>query len=89
VDYQAFYSGLMGVLVGTPMLVSATKKKDAAERAQRSRLHELKTGRDERFFEERRSLEAYPPFKSILGWRVAGAFFLIGGIFLIVLSVLR
>jgi hypothetical protein len=35
-------------------------------------LAELKAGGEERFFEERRSLEAYPPFAKPRTWRIIG-----------------
>ena len=44
------------------------------------RLHELKSGAEERYFEERRQLEAYPIFANRSRVRLFGAFMLLVGI---------
>lgn len=49
------------------------KHRRNAERRHAARLAELDVGAEERFFEERRSLEAYRPAKSDTMWKLLGA----------------
>lgn len=44
------------------------------------RLHELRSGAEERYFEERRQLEAYPIFRNRPRVRLFGTFLLLLGI---------
>ena len=55
------------------------KYRQRAQGRQAARLAELDAGDDEHFFEERRSLEAYPPSKSDRVWQLLGAVALLGG----------
>lgn len=59
--------------VGAGLVWLPRKHRRNAERRHAARLAELNAGSEERFFEERRSLEAYRPAKSDTTWRLLGA----------------
>jgi hypothetical protein len=61
------------LVLGVAMLLRGDVFARGAARRHEKRLSELRAGREERFFEERRSLEAYPPFAKSGTWRILGA----------------
>jgi len=71
------------------MLALPRRSRLAAEADARSRKAQLAAGAPERFFEERRSLEAYPPAPTDRRWQMKGAFFTLLGIALLSLAILR
>jgi len=58
--------------LGLAMLVRGDLFARRAARRHEKRLEELRAGGEERFFEERRSLEAYPSFAKSTTWRILG-----------------
>ena len=58
--------------LGLAMLARGDLFARRAARRHDERLAELEAGGQERFFEERRSLEAYPPFAKSRTWRMLG-----------------
>lgn len=46
-----------------------------------ARLAQLEAGAEEAYFEERRELEAYKPFRKDRSWQLLGVFFVLGGAF--------
>ena len=64
--------GLM-LAAGAALMWFPRKHRRNAERKHAARLAELDAGAEERFFEERRSLEAYRPAKSDTTWKLLGA----------------
>jgi hypothetical protein len=67
-DLQSIAFALFGVvLVVRPSIIA----KPFIERRER-RLAELRQGKEETYFEERRALEAYPPVRRLWVWRLFG-----------------
>ena len=61
--------GLPGIALGLALLFRAGPLRRSHEQERAARLTELEAGADEAFFEERRSLEAYPaPGVAALRW---------------------
>jgi len=72
-DLQSIAFALFGaVLVVRPNIVA----KPFIERRER-RLAELRQGKEEAYFEERRALEAYPPVRRLWVWRLLGCLVLL------------
>ena len=65
-------SDVFFLAVGLLMLARGDLFARRAARKHEARLAELRAGGQERFFEERRSLEAYPPFAKPRTWRILG-----------------
>lgn len=72
---------------GVPILLNARKKRLLAHAAVAKRLDELAAGATEFYFEERRSLEAYPPPSSDAKMRWLGFMLTILGIAMIVMGI--
>ncbi len=71
----------LAIAVGAALMWFPRNHRRAAERRHAARLAELDAGAEERFFEERRSLEAYRPAKSDTTWKLLGAvLFLLGAL---------
>ena len=71
-------SGLV-MVAGAALVWFPRRYRKRAERERAARLAELDAGADEAFFEERRSLVAYPPPRSDWTWRLLGTVvFLLG-----------
>jgi hypothetical protein len=51
-----------------------------ARRRHDERLADLAAGGDERYFEERRALEAYPPMAKLGAWRLLGGLLALGAL---------
>jgi hypothetical protein len=71
----------VGLLVaaGAALAVLPGRYRRKSQRIHADRLAELDAGADESFFEERRSLEAYPPMRHDRTWRLLGAVLLLFG----------
>jgi hypothetical protein len=63
---------ILFLALGLAMLARGDLFARRAARRHEKRLAELRAGEEERFFEERRSLEAYPPFAKSSTWRIVG-----------------
>ncbi|MDR3571453.1 MAG: hypothetical protein P4L81_04635 [Candidatus Pacebacteria bacterium] len=74
---------------GLGMFIFPRKKRLAAEAKVRLRKQELAAGAPERYFEEGRSIEAYPLPATDAKWRIRGAFLTMCGIALLFLGYLR
>ena len=75
-DLQSIAFTLFGaVLVVRPSIIA----KPFIERRER-RLAELRQGKEETYFEERRALEAYPPVRRLWVWRLLGCLCLLLGL---------
>jgi len=71
------------------MLIFPRRIRLYAERKVAARKSELSARSSERFFEERRALEAYPPARTNALWRMKGACLTILGLALLGLSYFR
>ncbi len=83
------FFGAFSLASGLVMLVLPRRGRLAAEAQASTRKAQLAAGAPERFFEERRSLEAYPPAPTDRRWRLKGAFFTVLGIALLALALFR
>lgn len=69
----------LAMIAGAALLWFPRQHRHDAELRHAARLAELNAGADERYFEERRSLEAYRPAKRDLTWQLLGALLFLGG----------
>lgn len=88
-DLQFLFIGLCSLASGVPMLVIPRKKRLAAEKNLSTRKVQLAAGASEHYFEERRTLDAYPPPGTDAKWRMRGALLTGGGVALLVLSYIQ
>ncbi len=86
-DWLSVFFGASGLITGVPMVMFPARKRRNAIKTRKARLAELQAGSRERFFEERRSIEAYPPPSSDRRMRLAGVALMLGGLFLLVMAV--
>lgn len=75
--------GVATILSGALMFFKPSRER----RAWRKRLEELQAGAKEAFFEERRSLEAYPPLSTNTKQRAFAVLLILLGVATIVISV--
>jgi hypothetical protein len=66
---------IIALTVATLMLVWPQLFARWSQRRHSDRLNALRAGGEEQFFEERRSLEAYPPLSKPSLWRFVGGVF--------------
>jgi hypothetical protein len=85
-DLQALFIGIPCLAFGLAMLLFPRKRRLAAEAKVLERTTQLAAGGTERYFEEGRTLKAYPLPSTDGKWRIKGAFFSAVGIMLIGLS---
>ena len=85
-DIQSLIYGGLSLASGVPMFLFPRLKREAAERAWANRLSELESGANEVIFEERRTLEAYPPYRTDRKWRIMGAALSVMGLALLYLA---
>ena len=88
-NYEALVSGILAIAAGTPMLLYPKSARQMTEEAWKTRLAELGSRADERYLEERRSLEAYPPIRSDTRKRVFGALLVVLGFVMIFLAFIK
>ena len=88
-ELQSLIMGAVCLATGVPMIILPRRSRLAAEAKSAARKAQLAAGASERFFEERRSLEAYPPAATDGRWGTKGALLTACGIALIVLSLVR
>jgi hypothetical protein len=81
--------GVGALLAGVPMVLKPGKARQDTQRAWQRRVAELESGAEETFFEEHRTLKAYPPLSSNGKKRAFGVFLVAVGASVIVLSLLR
>ena len=86
-NLQALIIGGFSLIAGAPMLAFPSAKRFEAEARIARRKAEIDDGGSELFFEERRSLDAYPPPKTNRGWRIKGMIATLLGLVLIGLAV--
>ena len=86
---QALVGGILAIAAGAPMLLYPKRARQKTEEAWKTRLTELHNGADERYLEERRSLEAYPPIRSDKRKRAFGALLVAGGVASIILAFIK
>jgi hypothetical protein len=72
---------ILPIVLGLGLLVFSRQALTRAREQHSRRLSQLESGESERFHEERRSLVAYPPPKSVWTFRVLGLLLVAGGIF--------
>jgi hypothetical protein len=73
------------VVSGTAMAIFS-EQKHAAKLARKA---ELSAGASERFYEERRAVDAYPSPKTKIGWRIRGIALAVLGIIIIGMAIYR
>ena len=88
-DLQSLFFGASSLASGVAMLFFPRKRRLSAEAKVSDRKAQLAAGGTERYFEEGRTLEAYPLPATDGKWRVRGAFFTAVGIVLLGLSFFR
>jgi uncharacterized membrane protein HdeD (DUF308 family) len=88
-DWQSLFFGVFALLSGVPMLIFPKRRREAAQAKWATRVAEIDSGAEETFFEERRSLLAYPPYPTDRKWRIVGALFVAMGVALIALAIWR
>jgi hypothetical protein len=79
----------LAMAAGAGLMWFPRKHRRNAERESAARLAELKSGGEELFFEERRSLEAYRPPKSDTTWKLFGAVVFLLGAFQVFLLLIE
>lgn len=84
-DLLSLALGGVCVVSGAAMAIFPNKK----HKAKLARKAELSAGASERFFEERRAIDAYPPPKSESGWRIRGIALAVLGIAVIGVAIYR
>jgi hypothetical protein len=70
----------LAILAGLGLLWWPQRHMQAAEARRSARIAELDAGSPERFFEERRSLEAYPMPRRLWLWRFVGLSTMLAGV---------
>jgi hypothetical protein len=85
INLQYVAIGVMNTAVGLRMLVEPQHFHTKIDK----RKTELDAGAPERFFEERRTLVAYPPPASVRGWRFKGTVLMLLGIACVSVSFFR
>jgi hypothetical protein len=88
-DLQLLSGGIIGLATGLPMLLFARRTRLAARAKAESRMAQLSAGASQRYFEEARSLIAYPLPATDEKWRTRGLVFTTGGMILLGLSLLH
>lgn len=88
-DFFAIFWGTLSLASGVPILLNAKKRRLMAEAADAKRLAEIAGGAEERYFEERRSLEAYPPPSSDTEMRWHGFIPIVLGLALIIMGLAK
>lgn len=88
-NLQSLIIGAFCLPSGLGMLIYPRKKRLAAEAKVELRKDELAAGASERYFEEGRSIGAYPLPATDTGWRVKGALLTVVGGFLLLLGYFR
>lgn len=80
-DYRGLVVGMLLLFSGLNAIVWPERRRRTWE----ARKAELDSGRPERFFEERRALDAYPP-RSVRTLRLAGAAMVVAGLGVVALA---
>lgn len=88
-NYLTLVIGLLTFVSGARMCLFPRARRLAAEARVSQRKSELEQGASEKFFEERRTLQAYPLLKTDGKWRAKGAIMTLCGALLIALSFVR
>ena len=88
-NYQSAIIGLFALVAGLPMFFVPGKKRAEAVARIANRKAELSAGADESFFEEARTIDAYPPPKTERAWRIRGAVLTLVGIASLVLAFIK
>ena len=87
-NLQSMIIGSLALIGVLPMMIFPRRKRLKAEAIISQRINDLSNGAEERYFEERRAIEAYPPPKTDRGWLIRGALLSFAGLVLISLSVI-
>ncbi len=87
-NYLLVFYGALSLMSGVPILLNAKKRRVVAETSVAKRLAEIAGGAEESYFEERRSLEAYPPPSSDTKMRWLGALLTVLGIASIMMGII-
>ncbi|WP_343612645.1 hypothetical protein [Novosphingobium sp.] len=88
-NLQALVIGAFCLPSGLGMLIYPRKRRLAAEAKVALRKEELAAGSSERYFEERRSIDAYPLPATDTGWRTKGALLTAAGLILLLIGYFR
>jgi len=89
VDLMSVFIGVPALVSGSAMLFFPRKKRLEAEAKVAIRKAQLTAGASERYFEEGRTLDAYPLPATDRKWRTKGAFLTACGIALLCLAYFR
>ena len=88
-DLMSLFIGVPTLVSGSAMLFFPRKKRLEAEAKVAIRKAQLRAGAAERYFEEGRTLDAYPLPATDGKWRSKGAFFTVCGIALLCFAYFR
>lgn len=77
--------GGMCLISGASMVIFPKRKREAML----ARKAKLAAGTSERYFEERRAIEAYPPPKTDKGWRIKGIALALLGVAAVCIGIYR
>lgn len=86
---ESLFVGLPCLASGLVMFLFPRRKRLAAEIRIATRKNQLAAGDPERYFEEGRALDAYPPPTTDAKWRIRGALLIALGVALPVMSYFR
>lgn len=88
-NLQSLIIGAFCLPSGLGMLIYPRKRRLAAESKVARRKDDLAAGASERYFEEARSIDAYPLPVTDMGWRTKGALLTTIGLVLLLLGYVR
>jgi hypothetical protein len=88
-DLVSLSIGVVSLASGAPMLLVPRRSREKTQAVWKSRVAELNAGADERYFEEGRTLDAYPPIATDTKKRAFGGLLVVIGLALIVMAVVR
>ena len=88
-DLLSLSIGIVGLASGARMLLVPRRSREKTQTVWKSRVAEFNAGANERYLEEQRALNAYPPIATDAKKRAFGGVLVVLGLALIVLSVAR
>jgi hypothetical protein len=80
VDYLALFAGTMSLWQGLRRVIAPRRSHSLELQNRNMRLAEIEAGASESFFEEYRSLKAYPVTPSHRVWQMAGWLWVLAGL---------
>ena len=88
-NLQLLVIGGLALTTSIPTAIFPRRRREITEAAIAIRKAELAAGAPERFFEEGRAIDAYPPPRTDRGWLIKGVVLSLAGISCIILGIIR